>query len=308
MYVALPASQPAEGPGRARRDGRHRARRRRRGRRGRDRGDADARSAVGARARAPSCARTARRSACRATTTWATARSATTRSAPARSTRRARCSSAARSSRGALFEGEAWQRGDRARRARRRGPLPRPALRRQRPLAPRSPRGDARPRPRRPAARSSTSTRCSTAATCRRRRRWNTSIAPSGFSQACAQSGIDARIVSGGGRMQITMDRYEADWAMVERGWHTHVLADARAVRVGDARRSRRCAPRTPASIDQDLPRVRRRAARADAGRRRVRDVQLPRRPRDRDLARVRRRRSSTSSIACAGPTCSTPA
>jgi len=40
--------------------------------------------------------------------------------------------------------------------------------------------------------------------------------------------GIDARIVSGGGRMQITMDRYEADWAMVERGWHTHVLADAR--------------------------------------------------------------------------------
>jgi 2,3-bisphosphoglycerate-independent phosphoglycerate mutase len=42
-------------------------------------------------------------------------------------------------------------------------------------------------------------------------------------------SGIDARIVSGGGRMKITMDRYEADWMMVERGWHTHVLADQRA-------------------------------------------------------------------------------
>src|SRR5262249_20607706 len=41
-------------------------------------------------------------------------------------------------------------------------------------------------------------------------------------------SGIDARIVSGGGRMQITMDRYEADWPMVERGWHTHVLGDGR--------------------------------------------------------------------------------
>ena len=41
------------------------------------------------------------------------------------------------------------------------------------------------------------------------------------------ESGIDARIVSGGGRMVITMDRYEADWAMIERGWHTHVLADA---------------------------------------------------------------------------------
>ncbi len=41
-------------------------------------------------------------------------------------------------------------------------------------------------------------------------------------------SGIDARIVSGGGRMVVTMDRYEADWKMVERGWHAHVLADAR--------------------------------------------------------------------------------
>ncbi|ELP93163.1 2,3-bisphosphoglycerate-independent phosphoglycerate mutase, putative [Entamoeba invadens IP1] len=35
--------------------------------------------------------------------------------------------------------------------------------------------------------------------------------------------GIDAKIASGGGRMHITMDRYEADWAMVERGWMTHV-------------------------------------------------------------------------------------
>lgn len=36
------------------------------------------------------------------------------------------------------------------------------------------------------------------------------------------------RIVSGGGRMNITMDRYEADWGMVERGWHTHVLGEGR--------------------------------------------------------------------------------
>src|SRR3954469_19182312 len=47
--------------------------------------------------------------------------------------------------------------------------------------------------------------------------------------RSTGSGGIDARIVSGGGRMQITMDRYEADWAMVERGWHTHVLADAPA-------------------------------------------------------------------------------
>ena len=40
--------------------------------------------------------------------------------------------------------------------------------------------------------------------------------------------GFDARIASGGGRMYITMDRYEADWAMVERGWHTHVLGEGR--------------------------------------------------------------------------------
>jgi 2,3-bisphosphoglycerate-independent phosphoglycerate mutase len=35
---------------------------------------------------------------------------------------------------------------------------------------------------------------------------------------------FDARIASGGGRMKITMDRYEADWDMVKRGWETHVL------------------------------------------------------------------------------------
>jgi 2,3-bisphosphoglycerate-independent phosphoglycerate mutase len=67
------------------------------------------------------------------------------------------------------------------------------------------------------------------------------------------QSGIDARIVSGGGRMQITMDRYEADWPMVERGWHTHVLADARpfasATQAVETLRAEH-----PGVIDQDLP------------------------------------------------------
>ena len=32
----------------------------------------------------------------------------------------------------------------------------------------------------------------------------------------------DFAIASGGGRMTITMDRYEADWPMVERGYHCH--------------------------------------------------------------------------------------
>lgn len=34
---------------------------------------------------------------------------------------------------------------------------------------------------------------------------------------------FDVAIASGGGRMSITMDRYEADWSMVQRGWDIHV-------------------------------------------------------------------------------------
>ncbi len=37
-----------------------------------------------------------------------------------------------------------------------------------------------------------------------------------------------ACIASGGGRMVITMDRYEADWPMVERGWNIHVCGEGR--------------------------------------------------------------------------------
>lgn len=43
------------------------------------------------------------------------------------------------------------------------------------------------------------------------------------------QSGCDCRIGSGGGRMVTTMDRYEADWSIVERGWKAHVLGQGRA-------------------------------------------------------------------------------
>lgn len=39
---------------------------------------------------------------------------------------------------------------------------------------------------------------------------------------------FDVKIASGGGRMKITMDRYEANWPMVEAGWHTHVLGEGR--------------------------------------------------------------------------------
>ncbi|XP_066380723.1 2,3-bisphosphoglycerate-independent phosphoglycerate mutase-like [Miscanthus floridulus] len=39
--------------------------------------------------------------------------------------------------------------------------------------------------------------------------------------------GVDARIASGGGRMYVTMDRYENDWQVVKRGWDAHVLGEA---------------------------------------------------------------------------------
>ncbi|MGY9073470.1 MAG: 2,3-bisphosphoglycerate-independent phosphoglycerate mutase [Acidimicrobiales bacterium] len=35
-------------------------------------------------------------------------------------------------------------------------------------------------------------------------------------------TGVDYKIASGGGRMTVTMDRYGADWAMVERGYNCH--------------------------------------------------------------------------------------
>ena len=40
--------------------------------------------------------------------------------------------------------------------------------------------------------------------------------------------GRDYRIASGGGRMITTMDRYGADWTIVERGWKAHVLGQGR--------------------------------------------------------------------------------
>lgn len=43
-----------------------------------------------------------------------------------------------------------------------------------------------------------------------------------------ARLDADYRIASGGGRMKITMDRYEADWAMVEKGYHCHTHGTGR--------------------------------------------------------------------------------
>ena len=64
---------------------------------------------------------------------------------------------------------------------------------------------------------------------------------------------FDGKIASGGGRMKITMDRYQADWHMVERGWNTHVKGEGRmfgsAMEALETLRNE-----TGVASDQDLP------------------------------------------------------
>ena len=63
---------------------------------------------------------------------------------------------------------------------------------------------------------------------------------------------FEARIASGGGRMKITMDRYEANWGMVELGWKTHVLGEGR--QFASAREAIETLRSETHAIDQDLP------------------------------------------------------
>ncbi|MFC5301638.1 2,3-bisphosphoglycerate-independent phosphoglycerate mutase [Azospira restricta] len=73
------------------------------------------------------------------------------------------------------------------------------------------------------------------------------------FLAEVSTDGFDARIASGGGRQHITMDRYDANWPMVEAGWRTHVLGEgpqfATATEAVQALRAQH-----PGTIDQDLP------------------------------------------------------
>ncbi len=64
---------------------------------------------------------------------------------------------------------------------------------------------------------------------------------------------FDAAIASGGGRMVMTMDRYEADWGMVERGWKIQVMGDGpQYTTATDAINKLR--QDHPGIIDQNLP------------------------------------------------------
>ena len=42
------------------------------------------------------------------------------------------------------------------------------------------------------------------------------------------KKGFDYAIASGGGRMKVTMDRYNSDWNIVKRGWEAHVRGEGR--------------------------------------------------------------------------------
>jgi 2,3-bisphosphoglycerate-independent phosphoglycerate mutase len=66
-------------------------------------------------------------------------------------------------------------------------------------------------------------------------------------------SEIDFAIASGGGRMKITMDRYQANWGMVELGWKTHLRGEGR--KFASAREAiETLRQEDPGVIDQDLP------------------------------------------------------
>ncbi len=64
--------------------------------------------------------------------------------------------------------------------------------------------------------------------------------------------GCDYAIASGGGRMQVTMDRYEANWPMVELGWRTHVEGKGRMF--ASAKEAIETYRAETGVIDQDLP------------------------------------------------------
>ncbi len=72
------------------------------------------------------------------------------------------------------------------------------------------------------------------------------------YLDSLRDSDFDVKIASGGGRMTITMDRYEANWAMVEAGWKTHVLGLGR--QFASAAEAVETYRRELGVIDQDLP------------------------------------------------------
>ncbi len=72
------------------------------------------------------------------------------------------------------------------------------------------------------------------------------------FIAGLSDGTCDVKIASGGGRMVVTMDRYEANWAMVDLGWKTHVLGEGRYF--ASAKEAIETLRSETHAIDQDLP------------------------------------------------------
>lgn len=72
------------------------------------------------------------------------------------------------------------------------------------------------------------------------------------FLQNLQSEDFDCRIASGGGRMRITMDRYEANWDIVKLGWQTHVLGIGR--QFSSALQAVETYREELGVLDQDLP------------------------------------------------------
>jgi 2,3-bisphosphoglycerate-independent phosphoglycerate mutase len=72
------------------------------------------------------------------------------------------------------------------------------------------------------------------------------------YLKELSAGGFDAKIASGGGRMVITMDRYGANWGMVEKGWKTHVLGEGELF--SSAHEAITTLREKTGAIDQDLP------------------------------------------------------
>ena len=72
------------------------------------------------------------------------------------------------------------------------------------------------------------------------------------FMASLNDDNFHACIASGGGRMKVTMDRYQANWGMVALGWKTHVKGEGR--QFASAREAVETYREETGAIDQDLP------------------------------------------------------
>jgi len=72
------------------------------------------------------------------------------------------------------------------------------------------------------------------------------------FLAGLKSDSFDVAIASGGGRMVITMDRYNANWNMVKEGWETHVLGEGRSFH--SSHEAIAILRKESGAIDQDIP------------------------------------------------------